>query len=188
VIGRYSPRPGSNRYRRVPISVADSRAVSGRSNQVQRVAVDSNPGRCRLEKKCFGSTYFGSPKPITGSMPPEPCPNRHPAEDPDNEPYACFVQRRDQIAAWLRSGYSVKGVWIACRRSTPPFEASYQTFWRYCRKHGLSVPRGAPPATAASSLSAADDPRKQSAAPGPSPKVWPRVTDQPRTFIPKMGD
>ena len=40
-------------------------------------------------------------------------------EAPDCEPYASFVQRKEQIAAWLRSGYSVKGVWIACRRATP---------------------------------------------------------------------
>jgi hypothetical protein len=40
------------------------------------------------------------------------------AEPPDDEPYACFLQRKDEIAAWLRSGYFVKGVWIACRRAT----------------------------------------------------------------------
>jgi len=30
------------------------------------------------------------------------------AEAPGCEPYACFVQRKEQIAAWLRAGYSVK--------------------------------------------------------------------------------
>jgi hypothetical protein len=36
--------------------------------------------------------------------------NLSPAAPPEDEPYASFLQRKDEIAAWLRSGYSVKGV------------------------------------------------------------------------------
>jgi hypothetical protein len=109
------------------------------------------------------------------------------AEAPDCEPYACFVQRKEQIAAWLRAGYSVKGVWNACRRATPPFEGSYQTFWRYCRMHELSVARGQRPAL----------PGQPRPKPGPgsksqgatrSPKIWPRLEGKPREFVPRPED
>jgi hypothetical protein len=121
-------------------------------------------------------------------MKPQPCPDYAPAEPPGNEPYACFLQRKDQIAAWLRSGYSVKGVWIACRRATPPFQGSYQTFWRYCRKHNLSIPRGAPPAALTKPLSETTNAPKQSSAAESSPKVWPRLPGKPREFIPRTED
>jgi len=118
----------------------------------------------------------------------QPCPDYAPAEPPGNDPYACFLQRRDQIAAWLRSGYSVKGVWIACRRATPPFEASYQTFWRYCRQHGLSMPRGAPPRAPTKATSETAIASKQSAPLGSSPRIWPRLAGKPREFIPRSED
>ena len=109
-------------------------------------------------------------------------------EAPDCEPYACFLQRKDQIAAWLRSGYSVKGVWIACRRATPPFEASYQTFWRYCRQHGLSLPRGAPPEAPTKATSETASAPKHSTPLASSPQVWPRLPGKQREFIPRMED
>ena len=108
-------------------------------------------------------------------------------EAPGCEPYASFVQCKEQIAAWLRAGYSVKGVWKACRHATPPFEGSYPTFWRYCRIHELSVPRGQRPAL----------PQQRKPKPGPdsktqgatgSPKIWPRLEGKPREFIPRTED
>jgi len=109
-------------------------------------------------------------------------------EAPDCEPYACFVQRKEQIAAWLRAGYSVKGVWNACRRAAPPFEGSYQTFWRYCRMHALSVPRGTRPATAPQSVSGDRHAPKTPAGPEPTSRIWPRLEGKPREFIPRRED
>jgi len=97
------------------------------------------------------------------------------------------AQRKEQIAEWLRAGYSAKGVWNACRRATPPFEGSYQTFWRYCRMHELSVARGQRPAL----------PGQPRPKPGPgsktqgatrSPKIWPRLEGKPREFVPRPED
>jgi hypothetical protein len=115
-------------------------------------------------------------------------PNFPPAEAPDTEPYACFLQRKDQIAAWLRTGYSVKGAWIACQRAKPSFDASYQTFWRYCRRHSLSTPRGVPPTTPPESSKAADGVSTRSGVHGASGKVWPRVGGKPREFIPRVEE
>jgi hypothetical protein len=109
-------------------------------------------------------------------------------EAPDCEPYACFVQRKEQIAAWLRAGYSVKGVWNACRRATPPFEGSYQTFWRYCRMHEFSVPRGTRPPTAPKSVSGDRHAPKTLAGPEPTSRIWPRLEGKPREFIPRRED
>jgi len=117
-----------------------------------------------------------------------PCPKYPPAEPPGNEPYACFLQRREQIAAWLRYGYSVKGVWLACRRATPPFKASYQTFWRYCSQHGLSMPRGAPPEAPTKATSETASAPKQPGQLGSSPRIWPRLPGKPREFIPRTED
>jgi hypothetical protein len=114
--------------------------------------------------------------------------NHSPTRPPDNEPYACFLQRKDEIAAWLRSGYSVRGVWLACEHGEPPFEASYQTFWRYCRQHGLSVPRGSRPKSPPRATSEAAGAPKQSEPLRSSPKVWPRVEGKPREFIPRTED
>jgi hypothetical protein len=109
------------------------------------------------------------------------------AEAPDCEPYACFVQRKEQIAAWLRAGYSVKGVWNACRRATPPFEGSYQTFWRYCRMHELSVARGQRPALPGQ-LGPKPGPVSKAEGATGSPKIWPRLEGQPREFVPRPED
>ena len=109
------------------------------------------------------------------------------AEAPDCEPYASFVQRKEQIAAWLRAGYSVKGVWNACRRAPPPFEGSYQTFWRYCRMHELSVARGQRPALPGQSRPKPGAGSKTQGAAG-SPKIWPRLKGNPPKFVPRMED
>jgi hypothetical protein len=50
-------------------------------------------------------------------------------------PYPYFLQRLEDIEAWLKAGYSVKSVWrIYCEKSVP-FPGSYRSFLRYCRKH-----------------------------------------------------
>ena len=108
------------------------------------------------------------------------------AEAPDSEPYACFVQRKEQIAAWLRAGYSVKGVWNACQRATPPFEGSYQTFWRYCRMHGSAFLEAAPCVPPQRKLSNRTG-LKERGHPD-LPKIWPRLDGKPREFIPRTED
>ncbi|NNE20055.1 MAG: hypothetical protein HKN10_16410 [Myxococcales bacterium] len=108
---------------------------------------------------------------------------------PENEAYASFLKRIDEISEWLRSGYSVKGVWIACTRSTPAFSGSYHTFWRYCRLHDLRVRRGMSP------RASRDSPALLGAAPkvpqtrgASSQKTWPRLSGKPREFIPRTED
>ena len=110
------------------------------------------------------------------------------AEPPDSEPYAYFVQHREQIAAWLGAGYSVKGVWKAFQRAEPPFGASYQTFWRYCRQHGLCVRRPAPPPASTKNVPAGGGPPRPSRVPGAPPTVWPRMSGKPREFVPRTED
>jgi len=110
------------------------------------------------------------------------------AEPPDAEPYAYFVQREEQIAAWLRAGYSVKGVWKAFQRAKPPFGASYQTFWRYCRQHGLCVRRPARPPASTKNVPAEGATPRPPLAPGAPPPVWPRMSGKPREFVPRTED
>ena len=55
-------------------------------------------------------------------------------------PYPYFLLRLEDIEAWLKAGYSVKGVWrIYCEKSVP-FPGSYRSFLRYCRQHCESAP------------------------------------------------
>ncbi len=42
---------------------------------------------------------------------------------PEDESYASFLRLIDEIGRWLRSGYSVKGVWLASTRGTPATES-----------------------------------------------------------------
>ena len=52
-------------------------------------------------------------------------------------PYPYFLLRLEDIEAWLKAGYSVKGVWrIYCEKSVP-FPGSYRSFLRYCNAHAL---------------------------------------------------
>ena len=47
-------------------------------------------------------------------------------------PYPYFLLRLEEIEAWLKAGYSVKGVWrFYCEKSVP-FPGSYRSFLRYC--------------------------------------------------------
>ena len=52
-------------------------------------------------------------------------------------PYPYFLLRLEEIEAWLKAGYSVKGVWrFYCEKSVP-FPGSYRSFLRYCNAHAL---------------------------------------------------
>jgi hypothetical protein len=56
-------------------------------------------------------------------------------------PYPYFLLRLEDIEAWLKAGYSVKGVWrFYCEKSVP-FPGSYRSFLRYCNAHALGPRR-----------------------------------------------
>ena len=55
-------------------------------------------------------------------------------------PYPYFLLRLDDIEAWLKAGYSVKGVWRIYSEKSVPFPGSYRSFLRYCREHCESAP------------------------------------------------
>lgn len=55
------------------------------------------------------------------------------------EPYAYFVSCKDQIASWLKNGFTMKSIWQAYKKADPPFPGSYSIFRRYCLKHDLVV-------------------------------------------------
>ena len=112
-----------------------------------------------------------------------------PSIPPEMEAYASFLKRIDEISEWLRSGYSVKGVWIACTRGAPAFSGCYQTFWRYCRMHGLCVRRGTPPvASHRSSAPLGAAPPVSVIERTTTPQIWPRLSGKPREFIPRTED
>ena len=55
----------------------------------------------------------------------------------EKTPYPYFLERLEDIEAWLKAGYSVKGVWrIYCEKSVS-FPGSYRSFLRYCNAHAL---------------------------------------------------
>ena len=75
---------------------------------MQRVAAGSSAGLGDRRKKMpylrillpsKTDNPFVKPRHSNSDLPPEP---------PEDEPYASFLQRKDEISAWLRSGYSVK--------------------------------------------------------------------------------
>ena len=55
----------------------------------------------------------------------------------DKTPYPYLVLRLEDIEAWLKAGYSVKGVWRIYREKSVPFPGSYRSFLRYCNAHAL---------------------------------------------------
>ena len=52
-------------------------------------------------------------------------------------PYPYFLLRLEDIEAWLKAGYSVRGVWRIYREKSVPFPGSYRSFLRYCNAHAL---------------------------------------------------
>ena len=55
---------------------------------------------------------------------------------PRLEPYPVFRLHVDQINAWLGAGYSVRSIWMACKKNGV-FPGCYRSFLRYCHKHNL---------------------------------------------------
>ena len=112
------------------------------------------------------------------------------AQPRDAYPY--FLACKPEIETLLRAGHTMCRVWAAYRSASPPFPASYETFRRYCTKHGLAGFRKALPTpnTSEAALSTAVTPTtpKSSVKPPSSPKVWPRLTEKPREFVPSTED
>ena len=53
----------------------------------------------------------------------------------EKTPYPYFLDRLEEINAWLESGFSVRHVWQVYFEESVPFPGSYRSFLRYCRKH-----------------------------------------------------
>ena len=171
----------------VSACLARSRTSAASAKILQRLAAILGGSPCDQRKKLRRLRILLTSKTDNGIVSEDSQFDYRSAEAPDCEPYAFFVQRKEQIAAWLRAGYSVKGVWSACRRATPPFEGSYQTFWRYCRMHDLSVARGQRPALPGQSRSKPGPGSKAHGAPK-SPQIWPRLEGKPPQFLPRVED
>jgi hypothetical protein len=57
----------------------------------------------------------------------------------EKKPYPYFVERLEEIKAWLKAGFSARSVWQTYSEEPIPFPGSYRSFLRYCRKHGSAV-------------------------------------------------
>jgi len=116
-------------------------------------------------------------------------------------PYPYFLLRLEDIEAWLKAGYSVKGVWrIYCEKSVP-FPGSYRSFLRYCSAHALGPRRAkqgtqSDPHSRDQALPAQrpnETPSERGPLRGPKPlasglgplrKIYPPPLGRPREFIP----
>jgi hypothetical protein len=112
------------------------------------------------------------------------------AQPRDAYPY--FLVCKPEIETLVRAGHTMCRVWEEYRSASPPFPASYETFRRYCNKHGLAGLRKAPPTVTASesALPGAATPTtpKPSAKAPTSRTVWPRLPGKPREFVPSTED
>ena len=116
-------------------------------------------------------------------------------------PYPYFLLRLEDIEAWLKAGYSVKGVWRIYREKSVPFPGSYRSFLRYCNAHALG-PRRAKEGTQSdlhrrgealpaqrpnetpSKRGPLTGPKPVGSGPGPLRKVYPPPLGPPREFVP----
>ena len=57
----------------------------------------------------------------------------------EKTPYPYFLERLEEIDAWLKAGFSVRNVWQIYSDEPVPFPGSYRSFLRYCRKHCRTV-------------------------------------------------
>jgi len=57
----------------------------------------------------------------------------------EKTPYPYFLERLEEVDAWLKAGFSVRNVWQIYSDEPVPFPGSYRSFLRYCRKHCQSV-------------------------------------------------
>jgi hypothetical protein len=71
-------------------------------------------------------------------------------EAAEKEPYPYFLERLEEIDAWLKAGFSVRAVFQVYLAEPVPFPGSYRSFLRYCRKHGQTVAAVEPKAPKAS--------------------------------------
>ena len=121
--------------RQVATGSAKSRRARESRYQAAGIAVDSS----HAKKSCSARATFRGAKPIIRVMDDDERSNlagrlRKAAE---KMPYPYFLLRLEDIEAWLKAGYSVKGVWrIYCEKSVP-FPGSYRSFLRYCNAHAL---------------------------------------------------
>jgi hypothetical protein len=120
-------------------------------------------------------------------------------------PYPYFLLRLEEIEAWLKAGYSVKGVWrFYCEKSVP-FPGSYRSFLRYCNAHALGRRRAkkgtqsdlhgrgqALPAQRPNETPPKQGPlrgpKPLGSGPGPLRKVYPPPLGRPREFIPSVDE
>jgi len=51
--------------------------------------------------------------------------------------YPYFLERLEEIDAWLKAGFSVRSVWRIYSEKSVPFPGSYRSFFRYCNAHAL---------------------------------------------------
>ena len=157
------------------------------------------------KKRCSARATFRGAKPIIRVMDDDERFNltgrlRKAAE---KMPYPYFLLRLEDIEAWLKAGYSVKGVWrIYCEKSVP-FPGSYRSFLRYCNAHALG-PRRAKKGTqsdlhrrgqALPAQRPNETPSKQGPLRGPKPvgsvlgplrKVYPPPRDRPPGLTPEQ--
>ncbi|MBT8468599.1 MAG: TraK family protein, partial [Deltaproteobacteria bacterium] len=104
--------------------------------------------------------------------------------------YPYFLACKSEIETLLRSGHTMYRVWEAYRGASPPFVATYETFRRYCGRHGLTGRRCTEPASTAPTGRETPAPSR----PKPlvntsvSSKVWPRLSGKPREFVPRTED
>ncbi|MBT8470143.1 MAG: TraK family protein [Deltaproteobacteria bacterium] len=111
-----------------------------------------------------------------------------PLQPRDAYPY--FLACKPEIETLLRAGHTMYRVWEAYRDASPPFPATYETFRRYCGKHGLTSRRCTEP------TATTPTPRKAPTPSRPKPlvntlvssKVWPRLSGKPREFIPRTEE
>jgi hypothetical protein len=112
------------------------------------------------------------------------------AQPRDAYPY--FLACKPEIETLLRAGHTMYRVWEAYRGASPPFPATYETFRTYCGKHGLAGlrnPQANATATRPTPREASPPVISRPAANTPvSSKVWPRLTDKPREFVPRTED
>jgi hypothetical protein len=120
-------------------------------------------------------------------------------------PYPYFVLRLEDIEAWLKAGYSVKGVWRIYREKSVPFPGSYRSFLRYCNAHALGprrVKKGTQtdlhrrgqalpaqrPNETLSKREPLKGPKPLASGPGPLRKIYPPPRDRPRGLTPEQID
>jgi len=113
----------------------------------------------------------------------------------EKTPYPYFLERLEDIEAWLKAGFSVRSVWRIYSDKSVPFPGSYRSFLRYCQEHceSASAPRrkapNAPEATPGRAVSVLGQgkryPPPRTRPPGLTPEQIDRMMDPDRDLDPK---